>query len=292
MASAIFLLATAFALIATTAVRGSSNTVAITHRSSLASPAYANDGQSVSIVKERPADEEYVTDFYRRVRDKRKAFFGRQLREHDALEQRSSEDHSLDHYFDHDLASGPRHRAASKNCDQELNEAGAAKSSSCAVSRVRGGGTAEMARPSSHEPFHCSAAGRGGHGDRGRHREEDAWRGDSGHPPRRHGRRHHSSHTRGVDGHRHGHRGHHHSQEPSLFDEDDDEGDLFDVQDYYDELDQQGGDDYPEHHLGLLRVPCSIAINSGEASGHHHSSSHASHPREHQVGSHGKRRLF
>ena len=30
------------------------------------------------------------------------------------------------------------------------------------------------------------------------------------------------------------------------------------------------GDDCPEHHLGLLRVPCSIAINSEEASlGHH-----------------------
>ncbi|KAL9182945.1 hypothetical protein ACHAXT_004224 [Thalassiosira profunda] len=291
MASAIFLFATAlFALIATTAVHGSSNTVAITHRSSLASPAYANDGQSVSIVKERPADEEYVTDFYRRVRDKRKAFFGRQLREHDALEQRSSEDHSLDHYFDHDLAPGPRHRASSKNGnDQKWNEAGAVKTSSCAVSRVRGGGTAEMARPSSHEPFHCSAAGRGGHGDRGRHhREEDAWRGESGHPPRRHGRRgHRDSHARGVDGHHHGHRSHH-AQEHSLFDDDDEEGDLFDTQDYYDELDQQGGDDYPEHHLGLLRVPCSIAINSGEASSHHHSSSHSSHPREHQGGSQGK----
>jgi hypothetical protein len=31
--------------------------------------------------------------------------------------------------------------------------------------------------------------------------------------------------------------------------------------------DNEGDDDFPpnEHHLGLLRVPCSIAVNSGEA---------------------------
>ena len=47
---------------------------------------------------------------------------------------------------------------------------------------------------------------------------------------------------------------------------------LEDAYDDYDEYDQvaEEGDDCPEHHLGLLRVPCSIAINSEEASlGHH-----------------------
>ena len=39
---------------------------------------------------------------------------------------------------------------------------------------------------------------------------------------------------------------------------------LEDAYDDYDEYDQvaEEGDDCPEHHLGLLRVHCSIAINS------------------------------
>jgi hypothetical protein len=39
--------------------------------------------------------------------------------------------------------------------------------------------------------------------------------------------------------------------------------------------DNEGDDDFPpkEHHLGLLRVPCSIAVNSGEATHNYDSSS-------------------
>lgn len=40
----------------------------------------------------------------------------------------------------------------------------------------------------------------------------------------------------------------------------------YDENDYYSQTEDDQDDNYPpgEHHLGLLRVPCSIAINSGE----------------------------
>jgi len=39
------------------------------------------------------------------------------------------------------------------------------------------------------------------------------------------------------------------------------------------QVDEEEGDDFPDHQLGLLRVPCSIAINSGEATNHAHDAS-------------------
>ena len=79
-----------------------SNTITISYQS------YSNSYYSgqVNVVKTAPEEEpEYVTSFYKRVKDKRKKMFGKQLMQHDTIERRKNLDHSLDHYFDHQLSS-------------------------------------------------------------------------------------------------------------------------------------------------------------------------------------------
>ena len=63
----------------------------------------------------------------------------------------------------------------------------------------------------------------------------------------------------------------HHSRD---FEEDtyDLEEEGYDEEDVQEDMFDEGEQQQQQHHLGLLRVPCSIAVNSGEAT--HHASSH------------------
>ena len=206
----------------------SSNTGTINHR-----PSYSN-GNHVNVIKSEPqADEEYITSFYKRVREKHRANFGRQLESHaqstqfennqsgNLQQQHCSsehgsdgshshyyhEDHSLDHYFDHELSSSSHNKHTHhRHKKPVLRAAEVTSASPCDAARsVRGGG-AGAGTKLVHKPSFVAKA------------KQNIWSDDG----------------------------------------------------------NEGDDDFPpnEHHLGLLRVPCSIAVNSGEATQHYASSSH------------------
>ena len=144
-------------------------------------------------------------------------------------------DHSLDHYFDHQLNSNYHGSGSNYKREEKKPALRAAE-----LTSVRGGGaaaTAERRRKRLvQSPAFVTTDKKG-----------DIWSPRDG---RSHETRRSSS------------RGHHGRE----FEEDefdlDEEGYDEDVQeDMFDE----GEYEQQQHHLGLLRVPCSIAVNSGEA---------------------------
>mmetsp|Transcript_18625 Transcript_18625/g.33705 ORF Transcript_18625/g.33705 Transcript_18625/m.33705 type:complete len:646 (+) Transcript_18625:133-2070(+) len=290
------------AMLITTAVilniDASSNTVAITHRSYIGD--YSN---GLNVVKRHEEEEEeYVTSFYTRVRDKRRAMFGRQLQQHDneQLQQGANLDHSLDHYFDQLLLSSSRSKMKS---EAKVTSSG---QSSSAARRVRGGAASRLTRPSSAKHLNHDVAGEHGHyqaaassayaAAASAEGESSKSGSSSSHFGRQRNHSHHSQpRARSHSSHQSRQNIHHSHRQNRSEGQNYDVG-QFDAQDYnnynsanynghYDDYDDNEshrsrdadeqaadeGDDYPEHHLGLLRVPCSIAINSEEASlGHHH----------------------
>ena len=279
-------------------IDASSNTVAITHRSYIGD--YSN-GLNVVKRHEEEEEEEYVTSFYTRVRDKRRAMFGRQLQQHDneQSQQGANLDHSLDHYFDQLLLSSSRSKMKT-----EAKVTSSPVQSSSAARRVRGGAASRLTRPSLARHLHRDVAGEHGHyqaaASSANAAAASAGQGEgsksessSSHFERQRNHNHHS-HPRARSHSSHqGRQNIHHSHRQNRSEGQDYDDGHFDAQDYnsasydgqYDDYDDNEsyhsrdadeqaadeGDDYPEHHLGLLRVPCSIAINSEEASlGHHH----------------------
>ena len=182
-----------------------SNTITISYQS------YSNSYYSgqVNVVKTAPEEEpEYVTSFYKRVKDKRKKMFGKQLMQHDTIERRKNLDHSLDHYFDHQLSSKlvskPKPVAAHhpndhaeaarekpKNEKAKKEKVVAPIKKLCPARSVRGGASGLMSKPS-------SAAGASGRQHLHHHVADDF--SDNGHP---------SSQThpkrQAKQGHNHGH---------------------------------------------------------------------------------------
>ena len=268
-----------------TGVHCNSNTVAITHSS------YSNNySNKVDVIKSEPqADEEYITSFYKRVREKHRANFGRQLESHaqstqfennqsgNLQQQHCSsehgsdgshshyyhEDHSLDHYFDHQLSSSSHNKHNHhRHKKPVLRAAEVSSSSPCDAARsVRGGG-AGAGTKLVHQPSFVAKA------------KQNIWSPNDG------GNNYESrSYT-----HAGGQSNHYHQQSLEEEEQSDPDED-YDYDEYDDEEDLQpstydhaneGDDDFPpnEHHLGLLRVSCSIAVNSGEATQHYASSSH------------------
>lgn len=239
------------------------------------SPGDYSNGLNV-VKRHEEEEEEYVTSFYRRVRDKRRGMFGSQLRHDEETERRENWDHSLDHYFDQLVPPSFERRSRAKASDSEEESSGS--DSPCFEiedpRHVRGGGVAapRLARPKSSAAAsaasmrHLHFVGEHGHpasaaasstswADRGEAVASEASTMQS--------ERHHRGHSRVRS--RSGHR--RHRREPKgyqpprqgLFGDD-----YEDI--YHPGLAIEEGDGYPEHHLGLLRVPCSIAINSEEAS--------------------------
>lgn len=252
-------------------VASTSDTVAadtMTQRWSSSTPtprALGNYSNGLNVVKRGPEkEEEYVTSFYKRVRDKRRAMFGKLMSSpHDEAGVGSGEgggfrvdgdrhfDHSLDHYFDHQL-SPPAHRYYSRDESTSAAPPSPSPSPSSAARSVRGGGATPrvVARPSpSSEDASTSNIER-----RPRQQQQQSQGANKiNHHHNRARRRHHSRPSQ--------------SQHPNLIPEDDGDRDTTLFEPHFDEYEATGeGDDYPDHHRGLLRVPCSIAINAGEAS--------------------------
>jgi len=260
-------------------------------------------------------EEEYVTSFYKRVRSKHRCnLFGKVLEcssNHGSVgvsenglgrsvsgvddHQQSSQgcdgiDHSLDHYFDHELRTssstttqdaslvthGYGQQKYTHSAHVELTPYSSSSSSRAQAVRGGGGATKRML----HKPrtfvskVHASDYGLDEldmdsdttSSSRARSRSETIWA-----PPRASGYKNRRSHSQNG----HSHRSMDHSVD---FDFDTDEYDSSlnledDIQDILDgvELEEEevhssgsvGLDEH--HHLGLLRVPCSIAVNSGEA---------------------------
>ena len=161
--------------------------------------------------------------------------------EESAIRSRNDGDHSLDHYFDHQLNSN--HGSSSYNKREEERKPALRAAE---LTSVRGGAaaTAEKRRKRLvQSPAFVTTDKKG-----------DIWspRDGRSHKKRRSSRGHH-----GRD------------FEEDEFDLEEGYDDEVQVEDMFDE-----GEEYEQqqHHLGLLRVPCSIAVNCGEAT--HHASSH------------------
>ena len=207
----------------TSTVSASSNLVSVTHQSYSRVYSTPHDpSHRIHIVKSDPDDggDAYVaSDFYRRVRDKRRLAnsrigergdSGSADGDGDGPGRSSGVDHSLDHYFDHDITR-PSHPAdGGRETVTARTDAGGGD---------RGRGPPGADPPSSSTP-RAAQDHRGGHDPR-RVRGGGSSSGEGS----SHHRIHQASHV-------HSHR---------------------------DEF-------VAEHHLGLLRVPCSIALNSNEAS--------------------------
>lgn len=234
-----------------TVVDASSNTVSITHRSH--STNYSN---GLNVVKrDEETDDEYTTNFYKRVQDnKRRAMFGSMSSDEERqYSTRRNEDHSLDHYFDHRLPSSSQHNmkegksklAAAESPDEPLSSSEGARS-------VRGGASSTATLPPRPAFWRRSSHHHGRSGRHDHHPEDDI-------PSSLRGNRHHGR---------------------SIEDFDDDEhcdpyG--YTATDEMEDGEYQGDEDYADHHhhSALLRVPCKIAVNSGEASAgqRHHTDS-------------------
>ena len=233
-------------------------------------------------------DKEYVTSFYKRVRNKHRCnLFGKVLEEcssnHGSADgvksgsiggsesglgrsvssddkQRQSVqssgydgiDHSLDHYFDHELRTSSSSTPSSSSTTHDNARYGQqqlAPSSSSRAQAVRGGATRSMVqKPSTFV-------------------SETIWA-----PPRASQRDVRSSRSTVNTSQDYHFENDEYNSSPNLED---------DIQDILDGVLEDDGDDSctasavhldEHHHLGLLRVPCSIAVNSGEAT--HHASSH------------------
>ena len=163
--------------------------------------------------------------------------------EESAIRSRNDGDHSLDHYFDHQLNSN--HHGSYKKKEEERKPALRAAE----LTSVRGGGAAATAERRRNgrlvqSPAFVSTDKKG-----------DIW------SPRE-SRNSQKRHSNG--------RGHSRDFEDEYDLEEEGYDDEVQVEDMFDE-----GEEYEEqqHHLGLLRVPCSIAVNSGEATHQHHASS-------------------
>ena len=247
-------------------------------------------------IGDKEEEEEYVTSFYKRVRNKHRCnLFGKVLEECSSQhqsgvggvsrsgsdmvnEQQSVQssgydgiDHSLDHYFDHELrtssSSTPYDSAQGYGQQQQQHKSAHAEtpyssssSSSSRAQAVRGGGGG---RRMVHKPSTFAS--------------ETIWA-----PPRASGYKNRRSHSHG--GTSQSCRSAHHSVDLD-FDNDEYDSSLNledDIQDILDGIELEDEDDScisgsvdsvgEHHHLGLLRVPCSIAVNCGEAT--HHASSH------------------
>jgi len=195
------------------------------HYSSVDECYSSNNGLVIIKRHEEPKDqEEYVTGFYKRVRDKRRAFFGRQLQQHEEQQQQlhprgDNKDHSLDHYFDHPLllstyrTKGPSSPAPAPSPSL----------TSSAARSVRGGEVAAISSASA---------------DQG---ESRCSKSETSSYPRARSCNHYSD----IDSHR------------------DSQYDDYDDYDSHHSRDVDRQD--PDHYLGLLRVPCNIAINQEDA---------------------------
>lgn len=160
-------------------------------------------------------------------------------------------DHSLDHYFDHQLNSnhhGSSYNNSKKEKEKEREERKPALRAA-ELTSVRGGAAATAERRRKRlvqSPAFVTTDKKG-----------DIWSPRDGRSSQK--RRSSSS------------RGHQHNRE---FDENeyDFEEEGYD-EDAEEDMFNEGEEcEQQQHHLGLLRVPCSIAVNCGEAT--HHASSH------------------
>ena len=146
-------------------------------------------------------------------------------------------DHSLDHYFDHQLNSN--HGSSYKKKEEEKKPALRAAE----LTSVRGGGAATAERRRRRlvqSPAFVTTDKKG-----------DIWSPRDGRSHEKRDRRSNSSRK-------------HHSRD---FEEDmyelEEEG--YDEEDVQEDMFDEGEEEQQQHHLGLLRVPCSIAVNCGEA---------------------------
>jgi len=169
--------------------------------------------------------------------------------EESAIRSRNNHDgdHSLDHYFDHQLNSN---HGSSYNKEKREERKPALRAAE--LTSVRGGGasvTAERRKKRLvQSPAFVTPDKKG-----------DIWSPRDGRSSQK---RHSSSSSRG----------HQHSREfeEDMYDLEEEGYDAEDVQE--EDMFDEGEEEQQQHHLGLLRVPCSIAVNCGEAT--HHASSH------------------
>jgi len=162
--------------------------------------------------------------------------------EESAIRSRNNHDgdHSLDHYFDHQLNSN--HGSYNKREEVKKPALRAAE-----LTSVRGGGAAATAERRRKRlvksPAFVTTDKKG-----------DIWSPRDGRSHEKRGRSNSRGHYFDED---------EFDLEEEGYDEDVQQEDMFDEGEEYEEQ---------QHHLGLLRVPCSIAVNCGEAT--HHASSH------------------
>jgi len=243
-------------------------------------------------------EEEYVTSFYKRVRNKHRCnLFGKVLEEcsshHGGVNVRSGSiggdrsesfgrsgmdeqqsvqssgydgiDHSLDHYFDHELRTSSSIPSSSSSAMHDDAQYGQQQQKSTYSANV------ELTPSSSSSSSRAQAVRGGGGGGRRMVQNPRTFVSKTIWAPPRSGR----SHYRGKGSH-----AHRNTIDTSLdLDFDNDEYDSSshledDIQDILDGVLDDNGDEScgravggldEHHHLGLLRVPCSIAVNSGEA---------------------------
>ena len=237
----------------------SSNLVSVTHQSYSKVYSTSDDpSHRIHIVKSEPScDESYAaSDFYRRVRDRRRLVHGR-IGERGAgpagggdgdgpsrADDGAAVDHSLDHYFDHDIARPSAHGAV------ESRRGGVMAAATHAVGDRDG-----VMEPSPPRATHAYGEGvmAGGHGGPVNPRRVRGGGSPSSTSPAAPRSKHHDEERPAGRGEA---ASHHRIHQASH------------VHPHRDDI-------VAEHHLGLLRVPCSIALNSNEASLGHQLSNQA-----------------
>jgi hypothetical protein len=202
----------------------SSNTVSITHRS-IGTRDYT---QGLNVVKTdiNQDDQEYVTSFYKRVQHKVKDRDGLFTKEYEEEDVKRMES----------TPSPPQHRKPFSFLQKTVSQDAAG---------VRGGAASSLKMQS-------LPSNRYSYGDRGNHNRSK--------------KKTFIKKTNTAPSFQQ------HRSEPVQEIVEKDDALYFSEYDEYEENNdyytstEEGQDDYPpgEHHLGLLRVPCSIAINSGE----------------------------
>lgn len=204
----------------------SSNTVSITHRS-IGTRDYT---QGLNVVKDVQDDKEYVTSFYKRVQHK--------VKDRDGLFSKEYEED-----FRNEQPAREYNVQPSKIMSKPFSFMQTTNSQDAA--EVRGGAAASSLKLQSAPSFN-RYGDRGNHSHHGRSNKKSSFKSPS-FQRRPHRRDSVEEYDREYD-----------DLVLSEYDE------YVEGQDFYTSGEDQ--DDYPpgEHHLGLLRVPCSIAINSGE----------------------------
>lgn len=245
----------------TSTASASSNLVSVAHQSYSKVYSTSDDpSHRIHIVKSEPScDESYAaSDFYRRVRDRRRLVHGR-IGERGAgpagggdgdgpsrADDGAAVDHSLDHYFDHDIARPSAHGAVDRGSEKVM----------AATHAVSDGGRERVMAPAHAYGEKVMAGGHGGPVNPRRVR-------GGGSP---------SATTPGCGVHREtattASRSH-------QIDEGRDAGSSHHRIHQASHVHPHRDDIVAEHHLGLLRVPCSIALNSNEASLGHQLSNQA-----------------